>query len=109
VTVAHDGAEAVRTAQSFRPDLAILDIGMPVLDGYEAARTIRAEAAGRRLTLVAMTGWGQEDDRRRARDAGFDQHLLKPADFEKLAALLDAARAGDPPPVQRISPVAPER
>jgi DNA-binding response OmpR family regulator len=56
-----------------------------------------------------MTGWGQEDDRRRARDAGFDQHLLKPADFEKLAALLDAARAGDPPPVQRISPVAPER
>lgn len=91
VAIANDGEEAVERARTFRPELAILDIGMPRLDGYEAARRIRAESAGRRLKLVAMTGWGQEEDRRRAREAGFDEHLLKPADTDKLQALLDVA------------------
>jgi signal transduction histidine kinase/CheY-like chemotaxis protein len=93
VSVAHDGEAAVQIAQTIRPDLAILDIGMPFVDGYEAARRIREDAAGRPLTLVAMTGWGQEEDRRLARDAGFDHHLLKPVDVEKLGALLEAVRA----------------
>jgi signal transduction histidine kinase/CheY-like chemotaxis protein len=89
--IAHDGEEAVEKARTFRPDLAVMDIGMPRLDGYEAARRIRDEAGGRRITLVAMTGWGQEEDRRQAREAGFDAHLLKPADLEKLERILDAA------------------
>ncbi|HEY5243689.1 MAG TPA: ATP-binding protein, partial [Polyangiaceae bacterium] len=95
VAIAHDGVEAVQTAQTFRPDIAILDIGMPLLDGYAAARRIRAESAGRRLKLVAVTGWGKEEDRQRAREAGFDEHLVKPADIDKLEMLLDAARAND--------------
>ncbi len=95
VTTAHDGVEAVERVRSFRPDLAVLDIGMPKLDGYEAARTIRRES-GVRIQLVAMTGWGQEDDRRRAREAGFDEHLLKPVDVDKLyALLLKGARSSD--------------
>ncbi len=96
VAVAHDGEEAAEKARTFRPDVAVLDIGMPRLDGYEAARRIRAELAGRRLKLVAMTGWGQEEDRWRAREAGFDEHLLKPADVAKLEALLDSARTDQP-------------
>jgi signal transduction histidine kinase/ActR/RegA family two-component response regulator len=96
VAVAHDGEQAVKTARTFRPDFAVLDIGMPLLDGYDAARKIRADSGGRPLKLVAMTGWGQEEDLRRAREAGFDEHVLKPADVEKLMALLDAAPA-DPP------------
>ncbi len=91
VTIAHDGEEAVSSARTFRPDLAVLDIGMPRLDGYGAARKIRAESAGRPITLVAMTGWGQEEDLRRAREAGFDHHLLKPVDTGKLQELLDVA------------------
>lgn len=97
VATAHDGEQAVEVARTFRPEVAVLDIGMPRLDGYEAARKIRAESAGRRLKLVAMTGWGQEEDRRRAREAGFDEHLLKPVDLEKLQALLEAMRT-DPTP-----------
>ncbi|KAB2882595.1 MAG: response regulator, partial [Kofleriaceae bacterium] len=67
VAVAYDGGQAVEVARSFVPDLVLLDIGMPVLDGYEAARRIRSEAGGRPLSLVALTGWGQADDRQRAR------------------------------------------
>jgi signal transduction histidine kinase/CheY-like chemotaxis protein len=93
VAIANDGEEAVRTAKTFGPNLGILDIGMPLLDGYEVARRVRADAGSRRLFLVAMTGWGQEEDRRLAREAGFDEHLLKPADLEKLARLVDAVRA----------------
>jgi signal transduction histidine kinase/ActR/RegA family two-component response regulator len=96
VASAHDGEQAVATARTFRPDLAVLDIGMPRLDGYEAARKIRGEFGGRDLTLVAMTGWGQEEDRRRAREAGFDDHLLKPVDLDRLQRLLDVARTGQP-------------
>jgi CheY-like chemotaxis protein len=80
VSTAADGLEAVKAAARFRPDLVFLDIGLPGLDGYEACRRIRALPSGDRVVLVAVTGWGQEDDRRRAIDAGFDDHLVKPVD-----------------------------
>lgn len=88
VAVVYDGGSAVAAARTHQPDLALLDIGMPVLDGYEVARQLRRDAGSRSLTLVALTGWGQADDRLRAKDAGFDEHLVKPATFEALRALL---------------------
>ncbi len=68
--------------------MALLDIGMPLLDGYEVARRIRAQPWGKAITLVALTGWGQDSDRRRSREAGFDSHLVKPLDLDKLTDLL---------------------
>jgi CheY-like chemotaxis protein len=88
--VAHDGAEALAIAEDFRPDVALLDIGMPHLDGHDLARRIRAQPWGRDVVLVALTGWGQEEDRRRSQAAGFDRHLVKPVDFDELRKLLDA-------------------
>jgi CheY-like chemotaxis protein len=85
---ATDGALALQAAERHLPEIVLLDIGMPVLDGYEVARRIRAAPWGRGLTLVAITGWGQETDRRRSREAGFDSHLVKPVDPGQLAALL---------------------
>jgi PAS domain S-box-containing protein len=93
VHVAHDGAEAVERARLLRPDVVLLDLGMPVLTGYEAARRIRAEVWGRDMLLVALTGWGQEEDRVRTKSAGFDQHLVKPVSAAKLQELLATARA----------------
>jgi PAS domain S-box-containing protein len=86
---AYDGAEAVARAAEVRPDVVLLDLGMPLLSGYEACRQIRAEPWGRGIFLVALTGWGQEDDRRRTEEAGFDRHLVKPVDPDALLALLD--------------------
>ncbi|HUQ00949.1 MAG TPA: ATP-binding protein [Kofleriaceae bacterium] len=91
VAVAYDGGEAVELARSFAPELAFLDIGMPVLDGYATARQIRTDVGERPIKLVALTGWGQADDRQRAREAGFDEHLVKPATFEAVRALLPSA------------------
>jgi CheY-like chemotaxis protein len=93
VRLAHDGLEAVEAAAKFRPEVALLDIGMPRLNGYEAAQRIRAEPWGKDMVLVALTGWGQEDDRRRSREAGFDHHLVKPVEPGELARVL----AGSPP------------
>lgn len=93
---AADGLEALTVAAETHPDLVMLDIGMPGLDGYEVARRIRAEQWGRGLMLVAVTGWGQDADRRRSRDAGFDSHWVKPLDAQKLAALLSALPAQTP-------------
>jgi PAS domain S-box-containing protein len=84
----HDGEEAVEAAERLRPDVALLDIGLPKLDGYEACRRIRAQPWGKAMKLVALTGWGQEEDRRRSREAGFDAHLVKPVDFGALNELL---------------------
>jgi CheY-like chemotaxis protein len=92
VRVASDGAEAIAIAKTFDPHIAFLDIGMPHMDGYEAARRIR-ELPGRRVTLVALTGWGQDDDKRRSRDAGFDHHLTKPPEPDVLERLI--AESGD--------------
>ncbi|MGX4640422.1 ATP-binding protein [Massilia sp. SYSU DXS3249] len=86
--VAHDGAEAVELAAQFRPQVAFLDIGMPVLDGYGAARAIRALPGLEAVRLVALTGWGAQEDRRRSQEAGFDEHLLKPAVPGEVMALL---------------------
>ncbi len=85
---AANGALALETAARHMPEVALLDIGMPVLDGYEVARRIRAQEWGKAVTLVALTGWGQESDRRRSQEAGFDTHLVKPLDIGKLSALL---------------------
>jgi CheY-like chemotaxis protein len=80
--------EAVEAARQFEPQIAFLDIGMPRMDGYEAAYRIR-ELLGRRVVLVALTGWGQDEDKRRSREAGFDHHLTKPPDPEVLERLID--------------------
>jgi len=85
---AANGSLALESAERHLPEVALLDIGMPLLDGYEVARRIRAQAWGKRITLVALTGWGQDSDRRRSQEAGFDSHLVKPLDLEKLTQLL---------------------
>ncbi|MGH8323197.1 MAG: response regulator, partial [Steroidobacteraceae bacterium] len=90
VYTAANGAVALQSAQEHRPEVALLDIGMPKLDGYEVARRIRAQPWGQRITLVALTGWGQDSDRRRSQEAGFDSHLVKPLDLDKLTELLAA-------------------
>ncbi len=89
---AYDGAAALETAQEFRPDVALLDIGMPGLDGYEVAQRIREEPWGQGVTLVALTGWGQAQDKERAMAAGFDHHVTKPVEPERLQALLASGR-----------------
>jgi signal transduction histidine kinase len=88
VYTAANGVVALESAEQHRPEVALLDIGMPKLDGYEVARRIRAQPWGRRITLVALTGWGQDSDRRRSQEAGFDSHLVKPLDLDKLTELL---------------------
>ena len=93
VDTAHDGLEAVEKAVTFRADVILLDIGMPRLNGYEAARRIR-EQHQKGLKLVALTGWGQEEDRRRSDEAGFDAHLVKPVDLAALRQLLAEWSAG---------------
>lgn len=90
VAVAHSGREALERFIAYRPAVVLLDIGMPEMDGYEVARTIRGRDDGGRVTLIALTGWGQDEDRQRARDAGFDHHLVKPADIDALQTLLAA-------------------
>jgi CheY-like chemotaxis protein len=96
VAVAYDGVEAVEVARAFRPQVVMLDIGMPRLDGYGAAREIRKHPDAQQIKLVALTGWGHDDDRRRAREAGFDAHLVKPAKLDALSRVL-ADVALDPP------------
>jgi CheY-like chemotaxis protein len=88
VTVVHDGEAAVAAARAQHPEVAVLDLGMPGLDGLEAARRIRALSGCQSTRLIALTGWGQESDRARTRAAGFDHHLVKPADPADVAALL---------------------
>src|SRR5262252_10955781 len=94
VHTAYDGLEAVGAAAAFQPDVALLDIGLPKLNGLEAARRIREQQRGGDIVLIALTGWGQEDDRRRSREAGFDAHLTKPADPAALQRLLESVPVG---------------
>jgi two-component system, sensor histidine kinase len=88
VHCASDGQEALRLASEIRPDVAFLDIGLPKLNGYELARRIRELPHAERITLVAVTGWGQEDDRQRAREAGFHLHMIKPVEPEQILEIL---------------------
>ncbi|MGH8148959.1 MAG: hybrid sensor histidine kinase/response regulator [Steroidobacteraceae bacterium] len=94
VRTAGDGLEALRIAEEFRPQFVLLDIGMPKLDGYETARRLRERPWARSTRLYALTGCGQEEDRERARRAGFDRHLVKPADPDTLSQLLSQTLAG---------------
>jgi PAS domain S-box-containing protein len=88
VRTVYDGLEAVAAAQAFRPDVVLLDLGLPKMDGYEVARRIRDDERGKHVLIVALTGWGQEEDRRRSKGAGFDHHMTKPIDFDDLGKLL---------------------
>ena len=95
VRKAHDGVQAVRTAADYRPDLILMDIGMPEMNGYDACRLIRQEEWGKKVMLVALTGWGQQEDKRKSREAGFDEHLVKPVepgDLERLVQRLSSAQ-----------------
>jgi CheY-like chemotaxis protein len=92
--VAHDGVEAVRAAERLRPDAVLLDIGLPRIDGYEVCRRMRQQPWGRDLMIVALTGWGQDEDRQKSREAGFNTHLVKPVDDEVLLNLLASIPSG---------------
>lgn len=88
VRVAHDGTEAIRIFDDWPPTHVLMDLGMPGMDGYEAARRLRAKHSDRAFRLIAVTGWGQEEDRQRTREAGFDEHLVKPLGVAELKAVL---------------------
>jgi two-component system CheB/CheR fusion protein len=96
VLVAHDGAAALETARNEEPDLMLVDIGLPGIDGYEVARRIRREPSLRHLVLIALTGYGREADRTHALTAGFDHHIVKPVDPDGLMVLIARLAARDP-------------
>jgi CheY-like chemotaxis protein len=88
VEVAHDGPSGLAKLEELAPEVVLLDIGLPGMDGYEAARQVRLSRRGRDVLLIAVTGWGQKDDRERSREVGFDAHLTKPASLEELRAVM---------------------
>lgn len=88
---AYDGLEAVKLAEEVRPQVVLLDISLPKLDGYEVCRRIREQSWGKEMVVVALTGLGNEDDRLKSRQAGFDLHLVKPVEPETLMMVLSAA------------------
>jgi CheY-like chemotaxis protein len=88
VSIVHDGPAALEALQARQPSVVLLDIGLPEMDGYEVAHRMRQQSGGREVTLIALTGWGQDDDRQKSREAGFDYHLTKPADPGELQDLL---------------------
>ena len=90
---AYDGQEGVDVAEELRPDVLLLDIGLPKLNGYEACRRIREQPWGKGVTLIAVTGWGQDEDRRRSQEAGFDHHMVKPVDPQALMKMLSGLQA----------------
>jgi CheY-like chemotaxis protein len=93
VRTAYDGFASISTLVEFEPEIVLLDLGMPGMNGYETAHRIRELPEGRKILLVAVTGWGQDGDRERTREAGFDLHLTKPASIEAIERLL--GRKGD--------------
>lgn len=94
--LAHDGPQALEVARAFQPEVVLLDIGLPGMDGFEVARRIRAEKIPVRQ-LLAMTGYGEDEDRQKAKDAGFDGHLVKPVDPDALQKLLEGIGAEGQP------------
>lgn len=93
-STANDGVEAVEAARAFEPEIIFLDVGMPRMNGYDACREIRALPGGGKMTIVALTGWGQESHKQRSREAGFDRHLVKPVTPEILGAILESPGRG---------------
>ncbi len=93
VEVANSGPEALSAIETYHPAVVLLDLGMPEMDGYEVARRIRERREFDDITLIALTGWGQDEDRRRAHEAGFDHHLVKPADIRSLQELLSSRQS----------------
>lgn len=89
VSIAHDGHDGIQKARHFQPELVLLDIGMPGMDGYEVCRRLRQDALTRDSTLIAVTGWGLDEDRQRALQEGFDRHLVKPVQLNTLVQLLE--------------------
>lgn len=89
VKAGYGGREAMVLGETFQPDIAILDIGMPGMDGYETCSLIRQESWGKNITILALTGYGQQEDIRKSLEAGFDEHLLKPVDLPALLALIE--------------------
>lgn len=89
---AFDGPSALELLGAFKPDVMLIDVGLPVMDGYELVRRLRADAGLASIRLIALTGYGQESDRRRALEAGFDQHLVKPVDLDRLQSMLWTAQ-----------------
>jgi PAS domain S-box-containing protein len=94
--MAHDGLEAVDAVEKYRPEVVLLDIGLPKLDGHEVCRRVRSEPWGKEIIIIALTGWGQDDDRRKSEEAGFNGHLVKPVDYDKLLELLGSPTNGRP-------------
>lgn len=92
--MAHDGIEAVAAVEKYRPEVVLLDIGLPGLDGHEVCRRVREQPWGKDIIVIALTGWGQEDDRRKSEEAGFNGHLVKPVDYDKLLELLSSLTNG---------------
>jgi CheY-like chemotaxis protein len=88
VEMAYDGRQAIAKAEDWRPDVMLLDLGMPEMNGYDVCRSIRQTQWGKGIRIVALTGWGQEQDRRNTHDAGFDAHLVKPVDVSALKDVL---------------------
>ncbi len=93
VRTAHNGLDALEIGERFQPEIVLLDIGMPQMNGYETCRALRARGWGRDAIVIAQTGWGQAEDRQRAVQAGFDAHLVKPIEFGALSELLDVLEA----------------
>ncbi|UQA57193.1 response regulator [Polyangium aurulentum] len=98
VKTANDGLEAIKVAKSELPQVVLLDIGMPGMNGYDVARKLREQPETRGVVLVAMTGWGQDEDRARSKEAGFDHHLVKPVEPSVLSTLLAQLAASAAPP-----------
>jgi signal transduction histidine kinase/DNA-binding response OmpR family regulator len=90
---AYDGLEALEAAEQFRPDVVLLDIGLPKLNGFEVCHRLRAQEWGRGMTIVAVSGWGQDEDRRKSREVGFDHHMVKPVDYTSLLRILSGPPA----------------
>jgi CheY-like chemotaxis protein len=91
--MAHDGVEGLAAAERLRPDVVLMDLGLPRIDGFEACRRIREQPWGKRMLVIAITGWGQDNDRRRSQEAGFDHHLVKPIDTRAIGALMNVSSA----------------
>ena len=101
VDIAFDGEQAVETAERFRPDIAFIDLGLPKLNGFDVCRRIRETEWGKHVTLIAQTGYGGDEDKRLSREAGFNGHLVKPADPITVLRIVDAGHVASPAEVTR--------